>query len=98
MELVVAGHFFCDDAMPRILENDEVSQQVKETLLVQGALDDDLELRKRERSDLLAADCSPGLEPLRARPDHADPGLDAIGNDQCGVGVEKGGYLALIGL
>ena len=98
MELVVAGHLLDELAAARVLEDDEVAQQVEEAPLLEHTLQHDLQLGHVRRRVLAPGDRAPGLEPLLARAERADARLHAVGGDQRRVGREQRRDLRLVGL
>ncbi len=98
MELVIAGHLLCQLAGSRILEHDEVPNQVEKAALVEHTLQDNLQLRQRRRSVGIAGDGPPGLEPFLAGAERTDARLYAIRDNERRVGVEERRDLRLIRL
>ncbi len=82
----------------RILEDDEVAQQIEEAAPLEHALQHHLQLRLLRGGVLAPGDGAPGLEPLLARAQRADARLHAVGDDQRRVGGEQGRNLGLVGL
>lgn len=80
------------------LKHDEEAEQVEKTARLQHALQQHLELAEVGRGVAFPRHGAPGLEPLAAGTDGADPGLDAVGGDQYGVGGEQRRDLGLVGL
>ena len=98
VELMVAGHLFDEPSAAVILEDNEIAHQIKESPLLEQPLDHHLQLRHRIGCQGLASDGAPGLEPLAPGAHHPDPRLDAVGNDQDGIGGEQRRDLGLVGL
>jgi hypothetical protein len=103
VKLVVAGHLLHELAASaaggrRVLEHDEVAQQVEKAPLLENPLQHHLQLRLLRGRILAPGDGAPGFEPLLARAERADPRLHAVGDHQHGVGYEQRRNLRLIGL
>ena len=81
-----------------LLEDDEVAEQVEEPLPVEDALDQHVELGRARRGDVHAVDRPPGHEPFPVGRDRADPGVQAVGDDQQLVEGEQAGDVLLVGL
>ena len=98
VELVVAGDLLVEPAAAVVLEHDEVPHQVKEPSLVAHTLKQHLKLRQVLVGEFLAADGAPGLEPLPACGEGAQPGLQAVGHHHRGVHREQSRQVGLVGL
>ena len=102
VELVVAGHLLDDRAVaaavPRVLEHDEVAQQVEKAARSNTPASTTSSSGMRGGGILPPVDRAPGLEPLPARAERADARADAVGDDERRVGREERGDLRLVGL
>lgn len=97
MELVIASHLL-NKTGGRLLENQEVPDDVEEAPLLEYPLDQNLQLRHEGGGQILTIDGLPGLEPLTARCDRAHTGLQPVGDHLENVVVEESRDLPLVGL
>ena len=88
MELVVARDLLGDRAAARVLEHDEVADEVEEPPVLEHTLQQDAELRHRGRGVGGAVDRAPGLEPFLARAERADARRGAVRRDEDAVRLE----------
>ena len=96
--LMVAGHLLDYSAVPRILEDDEITHQVEEALRVEDPLDQHLELAEVLVVQRRAADRPPRHEPLAVRGEGPDGRVDPVGDDQRLVEGEQRRNLLLVRL
>ena len=81
MELVVAGHLLGQRAAI-VLVDDEIPDQEEQPFGFTDSGKHHLKLRDVIVNRILTGDRSPGLEPLPAGGERADPGFRAVGDDQ----------------
>ena len=98
VELVIAGHLLGGLGPFRLLEDDEVADEVEEAALLEHPLEDDLKLRHPGRRELLPRDRPPRHEPFLVRRERPEAGLDAVGDDEKLVEREERRDLGLVGL
>jgi hypothetical protein len=98
VELVVAGHLLRELAAARVLEHDEVADEVEESLFLEQPFDRHLQLGQVRIGELLARDRAPRLHPLAPGRERADPRLDAVGREQHFIEREQRRQLGLVGL
>ena len=98
VELVVARHLLDQRAAAVVLEHDEVADQGEEAARLEDALQHHLELGHLRVGERLPRDGAPGLEPLPAGGQRAQPGLVAVRDHQRLVHGEEGWQLGLVGL
>lgn len=98
MELVIARHLLRENAAAEVLEDDEVPHKLQQPVFGEDTFEHDLKLGQPGRSVTASRDRAPGLEPLTAGAERADPSLDAVGGHQRGVGGEECWNLSLVGL
>ena len=96
--ILVIGGDLLGDGRAVDLEGDEGADQVEQALRREHALDQRFKLRLPGRIDRLAIDRAPGLEPLPAAGERAEPRLDAIRDDQQRVVGEERGDVVQVGL
>ena len=89
VELVVARHLLDELAAARVLEHDEVPDQIEEAALLEHAFQQHLQLGAGSAASVLALDGAPRHEPFPAGAERADARLRAVGDDQRGVGREQ---------
>ena len=96
MELVVARHLLDQRPAARVLEDDEVPDEVEEAAAFQISPRSSPATRAvRRRRQRLARDGAPGLEPFPPGGKRADPRLDAVGDDQQALKAKSDGNSAL---
>ena len=98
MELVVPGHLLDQLAAAVVVEDDEVPDQGQEAVRLADTLQHDLQLGHAGVGQGFAGDGAPGLEPLSARAQSADAGIQAVGDHQNPVHGEQGRQFGLVGL
>ncbi len=74
MELVI-GSDFLNDLIIRVLKDDEVTNQIEESLFLEDTLDEYFKLQIIRIRDTLALDRLPGKEPLPPRGQQTQPRL-----------------------
>ena len=97
VKLVVPRHLLGEPPAAVILEHDEVAKESKKAPLLERPLDRHLELGEEHRSQLLAGDGAPGLEPFPPGGEGAEPGLDAVRYGEHRIEGEQRGQLRLVG-
>ena len=97
VKLVVPRHLLGESPAAVILEHDEVAKESKKAPLLERPLDRHLELGEEHRSQLLAGDGAPGLEPFPPGGEGAEPGLDAVRYGEHRIEGEQRGQLRLVG-
>ena len=80
------------------LEDDEVPQQLEESLPVENAANQDFQFQNGWRGRLFARNGPPHLEPFLVGRQRTDPGLQAVRDDQRLVVVEQRRNFLLVGL
>ncbi len=98
VELVVAGDLLLQAPAAVVLEHDEVPHQVEEPPVIAHPLHQHLELRQRQVCELLAGDGAPRLEPLAARGQRPEPGLQPVGHHHRRIHREQPRQVVLVGL
>ena len=96
--LVVAGHLLDQHAVPRVLENDEVADEIEEARPTEDALDEHLDLREMVVVEPSAVNRAPGHEAFAVGGEGADACMQPVGDDQGLVEGEEGGDLRLVRL
>src|ERR1035437_10497141 len=89
MALVVARYLLGELTAALVLENDEIADEIEEPAPLEDALEDHLQLRHPHRRIAAPIDRAPGLEPLLARAQDADPRVGAVRDDKRAVVVEE---------
>ena len=97
MELVVTRHLLDERTAAVVLEHDEVADERQEPARLKDPFEHDLQLRHVWIGQGLAGDRPPGLEPLPAGGQRADPRLDPVGDHEGGVHGEQRRKLGLVG-
>ena len=98
VELVVAAHLLGRLAAAVVIEDDEVADQPEEARRRAGALQHHLQLGHVRVRRGLAVNRAPGLEPLLASRQRADPSVQTVRHHQHLVHREQRGQLRLIRL
>ena len=96
--LVVASHLLDQHAVPRVLEDDEVADEVEEPPPVEGPLDHHLKLAEPVVRQPRPVNRPPRHEPLAVGGEGADARVNAVGDDQRLVEGEQGWNLPFVGL
>ena len=78
MELVVAGHLLDQLTAAVVVKDDEVPEQVQETIRMADSLQHDLQIGHVGVGQGLPGDGPPGLEPLPSRAEGADAGIQPV--------------------
>ena len=94
---MISRHLLGEPPAAVILEHDEVAKESEESPLLERPLDRHLELGEEHRSQLLAGDGAPGLEPFPPSGEGAEPGLDAVRYGEHRIEGEQRGQLRLVG-
>ena len=96
--LVVAGHLLDQHAIARVLEDDEIADEIQEAPPVEDPLDHNLKLAQMLVGQPRAVDGPPGHEPFAVGGEGADARVEAVGDDQRLVEGEQRRDLLLVGL
>lgn len=98
VELVIASHDLEGLPTSVVLEDDEMTEVIEETGLIEKAINEDIQLRSEGAGDLGAGDSLPGHETLFIGGKRADAGFETIGDDEGFVVCHEGGNLGFVSL